>query len=250
MTTEYKQTEATELLRDLQKEYDILSRSIPSPGLAGILSLITRHFAPLLARNAELEKECQQLKFDNGIKTQRLNSAKEYEKDRHKFFCAALETVGMKGEVGSLAGLERKIVERIATLTAQLEELQNDRRVKREAIKCWQRHSAEVAEALGCYSTTDAIIDRVKQLAAQLEGIKPAKDHAPNSKAELVSQVLALRTQLEAAKGAIASLYNIVSTADTCADTEKVGFMDGAIENGRNALTACAAAGLKTEGGR
>lgn len=61
------------------------------------------------------------------------------------------------------------IESQLAAQSAQIEELNKDRRTKREAIKCWQRHSAEVATELGCLSTTDAIIDRVKHIKAQIE---------------------------------------------------------------------------------
>lgn len=68
------------------------------------------------AKSYELQTELGNVKFDLSVAQQDLRTAREYEKDRHKFFCAALEAVGMKGEVGSLNVLERKIVEAVTAL--------------------------------------------------------------------------------------------------------------------------------------
>jgi hypothetical protein len=49
-----------------------------------------------------------------------LKLAHEREREDHIFFLAALEAVGMKGEVGSLYGLQRQILAKIAALRQQL----------------------------------------------------------------------------------------------------------------------------------
>jgi chromosome segregation ATPase len=54
---------------------------------------------------------------------QNLRCSRESEQDRHKFFLALLEAVGMKGEVGSLATLEKQIVVRVDAAQRNLADL-------------------------------------------------------------------------------------------------------------------------------
>lgn len=80
------------------------------------LERANRHRANLEQGNAALRAELARLRSEVESERTNLKSEQKFSKENHQFFLAALEAVGMKGEVGSLNGLQRQIVEKILAL--------------------------------------------------------------------------------------------------------------------------------------